>query len=66
MKNLTKEEPKNITLVLVNIVGGWVGCLETCSLSYEDNVLSPSYERTSWQICVQQHILRSMSALILE
>jgi hypothetical protein len=38
MKNLTKEEPKNITLVLVNvIVGGWVGCLETCSLSYEDS-----------------------------
>jgi hypothetical protein len=24
MKNLTKEEPKNIILVLVNLVGGWV------------------------------------------
>jgi len=24
MKNLTKEEPKNNTLVLVNLVGGWV------------------------------------------
>lgn len=24
MKNLAKEEPKNITLVLVNLVGGWV------------------------------------------
>jgi hypothetical protein len=24
MKNLTKEEPKNITLVLENVVGGWV------------------------------------------
>jgi len=24
MKNLTKEEPKNITLIPVNLVGGWV------------------------------------------
>lgn len=24
MKNLTKEEPKNITLVPVNLVSGWV------------------------------------------
>jgi len=24
MKNLTKKEPKNITLVLVHLVGGWV------------------------------------------
>jgi hypothetical protein len=27
MKNLTKEEPKNITLVLVNVVDRWVGGL---------------------------------------
>jgi hypothetical protein len=38
MKNLTKKEPKNITLLLVNIVGGgWVGCFETCSLSFENS-----------------------------
>jgi len=36
MKNLTKKEPKNITLILVNLVVGWVGCLETCSLSFEN------------------------------
>jgi len=28
MKNVTKEEPKNITLVLVNLVGGWVVVLK--------------------------------------
>jgi hypothetical protein len=39
MKNLCKEEPKNITLVLVNLVGGWVGgYFKTCSLSLEDSI----------------------------
>jgi hypothetical protein len=33
MKNLTKEEPKNITLVLVNLVGVWVDGFETCYLT---------------------------------
>jgi hypothetical protein len=37
MKNFTKEESKNIILVLVNLVGGRVGCFETCSLSFEDS-----------------------------
>lgn len=40
MKYLTEEEPKNITMILVNLVGGWVvlklAPYEFCRLNFEE------------------------------